>query len=71
MLHFTSYANQKFDILNKHKVFITKEQVEDALNLPDKTEPKGKYLVYRKDTICVVTKQEGKVTTVITFYPAK
>ena len=71
MLYYTKYANDKFDILNKHKVFFTKEQIEDVINLPDKLEKRGKYLGARKDGIKVVYKKEGEIVKVITFYPVK
>jgi len=49
MIYFTKYAEQKFDILNKHKVYFTREQVEDAVKFPDKVEKKGKYLGAKKE----------------------
>lgn len=71
MISFSTYAEQKFDLLNKHKVFITKEQVEDCLKLPDTTEKKGKFLANSKDGIKVVYKKEGEIVKVVTFYPVK
>ncbi len=71
MLHFTKYAEQKFDILNKHKVFFTREQIEDTVKLPDKTDKKEKYLTAEKDGIKVLYKKEGKVSKICTFYPVK
>lgn len=71
MIYFTKYANQKFDILNKHKVFITKEQVEDAVKTPDKIEKKGKYFSAVKDGVKVVYVKEGGVDKIITFFPVK
>ncbi|MFH1744743.1 MAG: hypothetical protein ABH881_01090 [bacterium] len=69
MPHFTKYAEQKFEILNKHGVFITKEQVEDCLKLPEKTNKKYEYLTAEKDGIKIVYKKEGEIINVITFYP--
>lgn len=71
MLYFTKYAEQKFDILNKHKVFITKEQVEDAIRVPDKITKKQKYYYYQKESIKVVCRKENDLIKVITFYPVK
>jgi len=71
MLYFTKYAEQKFDILNKHKVFFTKEQLEDVINLPDTTKKKGKNYFTRKDGIGVVYTKEGEIFKIITFYPMK
>ena len=71
MIYFTKYAEQKFDILNKHKVYFTKEQIEDVVKLPDKVSKKGKYLAARKDDIKAVYQKEGNVARVVTFYPVK
>jgi hypothetical protein len=37
MITFSTYAEQKFDILNRHKVYITREAVLDAVSTPKKT----------------------------------
>ncbi|MFH0923714.1 MAG: hypothetical protein V1825_03190 [Candidatus Falkowbacteria bacterium] len=71
MIYFTKYAEQKFDILNKHKVYFTKEQIEDVVKLPDKISKKGKYLAARKDDIKAVYQKDNGVMRVITFYPVK
>ncbi len=71
MSNFTKYAEQKFDILNKYKVFITKEQVEDTLKLPDKSEKKGEYYFAEKEGVRVVYKKESGLNKIITFYPVK
>lgn len=71
MLYYTKYSEQKFYILNKHKVFITKEQVEDALKLSNKIEKKGDYYFAEKSGVRVVYKKENELNKVITFYPIK
>lgn len=71
MFYFTKYAESKFDILNKHKVFFTREQVEDAVNAPDKTNKKGKLLTAQKENIKVIYKKDGDVLKIITFFPIK
>lgn len=71
MIHFTKYAENKFEILNKYKVYFTKEQIEDCLKLPDKTYKKGKYLAARKENIKVVYRKEDGMVKVVTFYPVK
>ncbi|MDD5031904.1 MAG: hypothetical protein PHR36_02550 [Patescibacteria group bacterium] len=71
MLYFTKYAEKKFDILNKHKVYFTREQIEETLKLPDKTGKKGKYLTASRDGIKVVYRKEDEIMKIITFYPAK
>lgn len=69
MIYFTKYAEQKFDILNKHKVYFTREQIEDAVKTPDKTGKKNKYLTARKDEVKVIYQKENGVIKIITFYP--
>lgn len=71
MLTFTKYAENKFDILNKYKVYLTREQIEDTVKLPDKTEKKGKYLFAEKEGIKVVLQKLNNQNKVITFYPTK
>lgn len=69
MLYFTKYAENKFDILNKHKIFFTREQVKDAIACPDKSSKKNSYLVAQKENIKVIYKKDGEIIKVITFYP--
>ena len=71
MLYFTKYAEQKFDILNKHKIFFTREQIEDAVNTPDKTGKKDKLLTAQKENIKVIYKKDEDILKIITFYPIK
>ena len=71
MLYFTKYAEEKFALLNRHRIFITREQIEETLKLPDKTAKKGAYLSARKDGLKVVYKKESGVVKVMTFYPVK
>ena len=71
MIYFTKYAEKKFDILNKHKIFFTREQIEDVVSAPDKITKKGQYLAARKDGIKVVYSKQADVIKIITFYPVK
>lgn len=71
MIYFTKYAENKFDILNKHQVFFTREQIEETINLADKTTHQGKYWAAAKENIKVLFKKEGEIIKVITFYPTK
>jgi hypothetical protein len=71
MLYFTKYSEQKFDILNKHKVFITREQIEDTVKIPDKVVKKRSYFLASKDGVAVVYKKEGEIIRIYTFYPIK
>jgi len=71
MLYFTKYAEEKFDILNRHKVFFTREQIEDAVAIPDKIEKKDNYFFAKKEGIGVVYRKERKIIKIVTFYPIK
>ena len=71
MIYFTSYANNKFDILNKHKVFLRKEEIEEAATAPDEVIRQGDYFGAVKDGIKVIYKKEGEIIKVITFFPIK
>ncbi len=71
MIYYSKYAEQKFDILNKHKVFIRKEEIEECLNLPDKINKKGSYQTARKDNLKVIFRQLENTKKIITFFPVK
>ena len=71
MLYFTKYAEQKFDILNKYKVFFTKELVEDTVKTPDKIVKKKSYWTAYKDGAAAIYKKENDIIKIITFYPIK
>ncbi|MBI4779673.1 hypothetical protein HY797_04485 [Candidatus Falkowbacteria bacterium] len=71
MLYFTKYAEQKFDILNKHKIYFTREQIEDAVACPEKNGKKSKLLTAQKENVKVIYKKDGDILKIITFYPIK
>ena len=71
MFYFTKYAENKFDILNKHKVYFTREQIKDTVSAPDKVGKKGKLLTAQKEDIKVIYKKEAEVIKIITFFPVK
>lgn len=71
MYYFTAYANQKFDILQKHKVYIIKEQVQDIITAPDKVVKKNKYFYATKDNWRVIYQQQAEVIRIITFFPLR
>jgi hypothetical protein len=71
MIYFSKYADQKFEILNKHQVFFTREQIEDAVASPDSNKAKGKYMTAVKDKIKVIYSNKNKIIKVITFFPVK
>jgi len=71
MLYFTKYAEQKFDILNKHKIFFTREMIEGVIATPESAGRKRKFYYAEKDGVKVVYKREGEMVKVITFFPVK
>jgi len=71
MIHYTKYAEQKFDILNEYNVFITKEQVEEVIAAPEKVAKKANCLAARKEGIKVVYQKKAGCIKIITFYPVK
>jgi hypothetical protein len=71
MLHFTKYAEKKFGILNEHKVFFRREEIEGIVLNSDKQIKKGKYYFAEKDRVCVVFQVQGGVKKIISFYPLK
>ncbi len=71
MLYFTKYANQKFDILNKHKVYLTRQQIENVLKFPEKQGQKGKYKTAEKAGIKVIYQRNNKINKIYTFFPVK
>lgn len=71
MLYFTKYAEQKFEVLNRHKVFFTREQVEDAVVAPDELGKHAGFSTAKKDKLKVIYKKQADVIKIITFYPVK
>jgi hypothetical protein len=71
MIYFTKYAENKFEILNKYKVYYTREQIIDVINTPEKTGKKGGFHYACKDGIKVVYKKHSGARKIITFYPIK
>ena len=71
MIYFSKYAEQKFEILNRHKVYITKEDVKNAILEPDKLEKRKTRQSATKDGLRVVFSVQGEVKKILTFYPLK
>lgn len=69
MSYYTKYAEKKFDILNKHKVYFRCEQIEEAIKLPDKVKKRRKNYFVKKDSVGVVYRKEDGAIKIITFYP--
>jgi uncharacterized protein YjgD (DUF1641 family) len=68
---FSKYAEQKFEILNKYKVFYTKEDIEEVVNNPENIGKKNKLISAEKNNIKVLYKIERGKKKVVTFYPIK
>ena len=68
---FSKYAEEKFDILNKYKVFYTHEEIEDVVDNPNKTGKKNNFISAEKNNIKVLYKIEDGKKKVVTFYPIK
>lgn len=75
IVHFTKYANDKFDILKRHGFVVSKSQVEDALKNPDVVDESRAPLYFaqksidEKRVLKVVYKKESEAVKIITFYP--
>ena len=74
---FSSHAQEKFDILWRHGVRLTKEQVEDTVRRPLKVGPafKGRMVAQKlldaDHLIRVIYEEEDDIINIITFYPAR
>lgn len=68
---FTKHAENKFDILNKHKIYFTREQIEDVIKTPEKIEKKNKFVLVNKDDIKVIYQEKDGIKKILTFYPIK
>ncbi|MDO8676188.1 MAG: DUF4258 domain-containing protein [Candidatus Azambacteria bacterium] len=77
MIFFTKHAENKFEILKRHKFLISKNQVIKTVEKPDLIE-KSRYplLIAQRKTgrnyvLRVVYKKEFGVIKIITFYPGR
>ena len=77
MVIFTKHAEDKFEILARHKFFISREQVLETLAFPDGIDLSRSPLLIAqkgiddKHALRVVYKKENNFIKVITFYPAR
>ena len=72
---YTSHAELKFKILEKHGAKVTKKQIEDTVLRPDKVTKgrKGRLIVQRKmdeKHLLRVIYEKKENIEIITFYPA-
>jgi len=70
-MQLTTYAQAKFELLNRHKVYIREEQLEEVITTPDSLKKKGKLYFAKKDYIGAVYIVENNNKRVVTFYPLK
>ncbi len=74
---FTKYAHDKFAVLERHGVIVTKVQVEQVLKTPDAVDASrapvhiARFRVNDERVLKAVYKKEGNVVKVLTFYPGK
>lgn len=68
-IHFSKYAENKFEILNRHDVYFTRELIEDCVISPDQTGKISEFDTAQKEGVKVVYKKELGIITILTFYP--
>ena len=77
MIIFTKHAENKFEILKKHKFLITKKQVLETIEKPELIEKSRLPLLIaqrkidKNRVLRVVYKKEFGVIKIITFYPGR
>jgi len=77
MIYFTKHAEEKFDILKRHKFSISKEQVIETIKNPEGIDRSRLPLLIaqkkfdKTHVLRVVYKQEEGLIKVITFYPGR
>lgn len=77
MIYFTKHAEEKFDILKRHKFFVSKKRVIETITNPEKIDYSRLPLLIAQSkfdkthVLRVVYKQEESLIKVITFYPGR
>ena len=77
MIFFTKHAKEKFDILERHKFSVSKEQVIETIKNPEEIDRSRLPLLNaqsrfdKSHVLRVVYKQEEGLSKVITFYPGR
>lgn len=77
MVHFTAHAKDKFEILKRHGVIITRRQVMGAVLHPDVIDHSRAPLKIAQRSfdasrvLRVVYKEERNIKIIITFYPGR
>ena len=77
-IRFTKHALEKFTVLQKHGVFITKQKVLDTVTNPELVDTQSRApLIVSQSTLDqtrvlrVVYRQEVEIIVIITFYPGR
>lgn len=74
---FTKHAEEKFDILKKHRVAVSRKQVEVILKSPDRIDRSRYPLLIAQGVLDpthvlrIVYRKEDNSIIVITFYPGR
>jgi len=77
MIYFTKHAIEKFEILKRHKFSVSKEQIIETIENPEKIDHSRSPLLIaqrkfdKTHVLRVVYKQEEGLIKVITFYPGR
>jgi len=77
MIIFTKHAKDKFEILKRHKFYISEKQVLETIEKPDLIDyTRAPILIAqrkfdKKHVLRVVYKKESQVIKIITFYPGR
>lgn len=78
MIYFTKHAREKFQVLERHKFYISRSQVEQTITVPDLIDYSRLPLLIAQckidkgHVLRVVYKKEPKgLIKVITFYPGR
>ncbi|OGF68986.1 hypothetical protein A3C75_02265 [Candidatus Giovannonibacteria bacterium RIFCSPHIGHO2_02_FULL_44_31] len=77
MIHFTKHALEKFEILKRHGLNISREKVAETAENPEFIDYSRQPLkiaeraLDKTHVLRVVFKEEGEIKTIITFYPGR
>ena len=78
MIRFTKHAKEKFEILAKHGVNLSQDQIIEAINNPDLVDEETRYplLIAQSELdeehiLRVVYRYEEGIILIITFYPGR
>jgi len=77
MIYFTKHAEEKFEILKRHKFYVSKKQVQETIENYEKIDYSRSPLLIaqrkfdKNHVLRVVYKQEEGLIKIITFYPGR